>query len=266
MLDTNHIKKILITSFSSNYNSSLSFNLLSFIYESKDIKLLTYFSSHENEKLANISASLLFSLNEENRNKDKNYKQILDKKAVNQGTANQNILKDDKSTFNYDKLLTDLILISKQILKNVNTLEFEKENHINDKFISYLEVQKYNIAGENRVNQGNERDIIVKDENQSEKTIIEALRITSIQKDYIKEHYTKLIGRYDVMGHSVGYMLIYVKNKNFKDRWNGYKTYLSEFTTFEDTDISDVSNIKVGKSKEDDKLIYHLFINFYSES
>jgi len=227
----------------------------------------------------------VYNLQSENRNfGNEYYKKILDKKeeplnnitnnnfyapitgiAINQGTANQSInLKDDKSTFNYDTLLTDLILITKQILKNVNTLEFEKENHINDKYISGLELQKYNVAGENRVNQGNERDIIVKDENQSEKTIIEALRITSIQKDYIKEHYDKLIGRYDVMGHSVGYILIYVKNKNFQDRWNGYTTYLSEFTNIEDTNINDVSNIKVGKNNIKDKIIYHIFINFYS--
>ena len=50
----------------------------------------------------------------------------------------------------------------------------------------------------------------------------------------------------------------------FEDRWEGYKKYLSEFTTFEDTNISDVSNIKVGKSKTKDKEIYHIFINFYS--
>ena len=66
------------------------------------------------------------------------------------------------------------------------------------------------------------------------------------------------------MGHPVGYLLIYVKNKNFEDRWKGYKAYLSEFTTFEDTEISDVANIKVGKNKIQDKIIYHLFINFYS--
>ncbi len=66
------------------------------------------------------------------------------------------------------------------------------------------------------------------------------------------------------MGHSTGYMLIYVDNKKFEDRWKGYKKYLSEFTTFEDTNISDVSNIKVGKNCIDDKIIYHIFINFYS--
>jgi hypothetical protein len=252
------------------------------------IKFIEELSTYKNKKFSSIAKSLLYGLYEKQakeRGFDNNYyKDILDKKeellhnitnnnfyapitgiAVNQGTANQNIhLKDDKSTFNHNKLLTDLILISKQILKNVNTLEFEKENHINDKYISGLELQKYNVAGENRVNEGNERDIIIKDKNQSEKAIIEALRITSIQKDYIKEHYNKLIGRYDVMGHPIGYMLIYVKNKNFEDRWNGYKKYLSECTTFKDTNISDVSNIKVGKSEEDDKLIYHLFINFYS--
>jgi len=176
-----------------------------------------------------------------------------------------NLDKNISKSFDYEKLRNDLIIISKQILKNLNTLEFEKENHINDKFISYLEVLKYNVAGESRVNNSNERDIIVKDENQSEKAIIEALRITSIQKDYIKEHYNKLIGRYDVLGHSTGYMLIYIKNKNFEDRWSGYIAYLSKFTDFEDTDISDVSNIKIGKSKENGKIIYHLFINFHSD-
>jgi cob(I)alamin adenosyltransferase len=238
-----------------------------------DIKykhLLKELEQLENKNISDSATYCLLKISEKKEKKkltNDDLNENVTGAVVNHRELNQNInTQKDKITFNYKELLDNLILIAKQILKNLNSIEFEKENAINDKFISGLELQKYNVAGENRVNNANERDIIIKDENQSEKAIVEALRITSIQKDYIKEHYDKLIGRYDVMGHSVGYLLIYVKNQNFEERWKGYKAYLSEFSTFEDTNISDVSNIKVGKNQIDDKIIYHIFINFYNKN
>ena len=261
--------------------------------DEEKVELLEELRKNENKYISNSAEYCLLQISEK-QGRERNYKNDYYKKifnkveelernnitnnnfygdiygiAQNHGVGNQTITvptinsKNDKTTFNYEKLLDDLIIISKQILKKVNSIKI-LENPINDEFISGLELLKYNVAGESRANHGNERDIIIKDENQSEKAIIEALKIDSIKEKYIKEHYDKLIGRYDVMGHSTGYMLIYVDNKNFEDRWEGYKKYLSEFTTFEDTNISDVSNIKVGKNCIDDKIIYHIFINFYS--
>jgi len=81
----------------------------------------------------------------------------------------------------------------------------------------------------------------------------------------INKHYEKLVKRYDTVGNSVNFVLVYSKTKNFDELWKKYVEY-DRFESFVDTkkEHSQKDNIRVGISEYGNMKVYHIFINFYS--
>lgn len=89
----------------------------------------------------------------------------------------------------------------------------------------------------------------------------------SFNTSVIREHYKKLVERYDTSGNEVNFILVYSKLENFESMWEKYITQ-KIFDNFEDTELnySQKHNVKVGISQYKKRYIYHIVINFYSTS
>lgn len=119
--------------------------------------------------------------------------------------------------------------------KEINgTLIKEKENDRNDYLKHLLKASGFNVLDQTRqgVSSGGkdagEIDIKVEFSN-IEFSIIEAMNLDCVNTNYIKNHINKLFG-YDTLGNKDNFILSYVKVKDFKEFWEGYKEEVLNFT------------------------------------
>ncbi|WPU99044.1 hypothetical protein SNE26_23820 [Mucilaginibacter sp. cycad4] len=70
-----------------------------------------------------------------------------------------------------------------------------------------------------------EVDILVEDYNHNPISIIEAMNLTSVQKDYIKQHIDKIF-TYDANGLVNNYILVYANVVNFGTFYTNYRNYV----------------------------------------
>jgi len=181
--------------------------------------------------------------------------------------------KNDKKTFDYDKLREDLIEISLSETKSRNSIYKESEDETNDRFERALFNRNYNVTDQSRggesssgINAG-ERDLVIRNSKGLDESVIEAFILKSLDSLVINKHYEKLVKRYDTVGNQVNFVLVYSKTKNFDELWKKYIKF-DGFEKFIDTkdEFHKKNNLKVGISEYKKMRIYHLFINFYSES
>lgn len=112
-----------------------------------------------------------------------------------------------------------------------------------------------------------ERDLVILNEYGQQEAIIEAMILTSAQKDTISEHYEKLVNNYNTHGNPADYLITYAKVKNLNHLWSEYKSHLAldEDMT---NDLVDKAAIKIGRSdiKIDDtdqyRNVFHIMVNF----
>jgi len=182
-----------------------------------------------------------------------------------------NILNLNRDSFDYIKLRNDLIEISLLETKNRNAIYKESEDETNDRFRNALSNRKYNVTDQSRAGESSsginagERDLVVCNSQGIDESVIEAFILKSLDSNVIKNHYEKLVQRYDTVGNSVNFVLVYSKTRNFNDLWEKYIEY-DGFDNFVDTkdEHSQKDNVRVGISKYEKMQIYHLFINFHS--
>lgn len=119
-----------------------------------------------------------------------------------------------------------------------------------------------------------EIDIFVFDSKGFPYSIIEALNLDSLKRDYIILHLDKIFN-YDTTGLENNFILVYSNSKNFDSLWNKYIKFISnhiyqyEFKSFEenksysftDIKIGEATHIRNGKSFK----LYHLMINLNDE-
>jgi len=182
-----------------------------------------------------------------------------------------NIMLFSNNNFDYDKLRDDLIEISLLETKNRNAISKESEDETNDRFRNALANRGYNITDQSRggesssgINAG-ERDLVVCNSRGLDESVIEAFILNSLDSAIINKHYEKLVKRYDTVGNSVNFVLVYSKTKNFDELWKKYVEY-DRFESFVDTkkEYSQKDNVRVGISEYGKMKVYHIFINFYS--
>lgn len=110
------------------------------------------------------------------------------------------------------------------------------------------------IASMGRTNGYNVRDQAREGESQSKKsageldllienngflyTIMEAMRVSSIDKGYIKSHYSKLLTNYNPLGVHRTYLISYYTGTNFEGWWAKYKQHIAEAHASEFTGVS----------------------------
>jgi len=166
-----------------------------------------------------------------------------------------NIMLFSNNNFDYDKLRDDLIEISLLETKNRNAISKESEDETNDRFRNALANRGYNITDQSRggesssgINAG-ERDLVVCNSQGIDESIIEAFILNSLDSTIINKHYEKLVKRYDTVGNSVNFILVYSKTKNFDDLWKKYIEY-DRFESFVDTkkEYSQKDNVRVSNS------------------
>ena len=200
----------------------------------------------------------LYNLQLKNRELDSNYyKNILD-----------NYKNTQNRFFDYDKLRDDLIEISLLETEHRKLICTESEDETNDRFRKDLHLKGYFVSDQSRGGESQstkslgERDLVIRHkESGVAESIIEAFQLDkSDDTTKIKTHYKKLFEKYDTVGNSTNFILVYIKTNNFNDLWKKYKKkdFFIDFTE----EKTKKENFKIGYTKEKNMTIYHLFINF----
>ncbi|MFW5794783.1 MAG: hypothetical protein ACOCV1_04790 [Bacillota bacterium] len=188
-------------------------------------------------------------------------------------------------------ILKQLIAVSKEFLeRNVILVQITEEDKFNDIITSLLKMKisswNWQISDQSRggfsanYTKGQERggvgerDIVIRNKEGSNITIIEAFRLKSVNQNKIKEHLTKIFD-YDQIGLQQLYLLIYSEAADFENLVNGYIDYIPEIDyennpisageDIEEVNISEFDKFKVVKSIHDRETmstaVYHVFIN-----
>jgi hypothetical protein len=183
-----------------------------------------------------------------------------------------------------NKLLKDIIDKATRMLERKNTKKIEDLH--TDELTDWLRDKGYNVADQSRTGISNlnagEVDIMIRAENGTPVSIIEAFRLSSFDKKNIVSHLNKLLHNYDTAGHEKNYVIVYAEAEKFSPLWKKYSDYVkkslneqAEFKgryplqSFEDTEkkFSQKTDIKVGLAKHDREGItievYNIFINMY---
>jgi hypothetical protein len=181
-----------------------------------------------------------------------------------------------------DSVLKDLVslLLILQSRKNLNL----DENELNDYLTDLLRVKQYYVADQSRsgssgnINESRsgELDLTIRDlkNNGIIKSIIEAFKLSSCGKNNksIKDHYHRLVDRYDASGNEENFIIVYSTSANFTSLWERYlrhfeiEIFRNKYRTHE-IDYKEIpkSDIKIGLStiqrQNKEMKIYHLFVN-----
>lgn len=107
------------------------------------------------------------------------------------------------------------------------------ENRLNDKVCNLLRMV-YDISDQSRqglslsrTNPG-EIDFLIFD-NQEPIIIMEALKLDCLNKQYLKNHLTKLLVNYDPIGCRRACLIVYVTAKNFGSFWSDFSNYIGTY-------------------------------------
>ena len=107
------------------------------------------------------------------------------------------------------------------------------ENGINDRLCDLLRM-KYHVDDQSRQGQSlsqenvGEIDFLVFD-GKEPVSIMEALKLNSLDKGYIDDHITKLLVNYDPQGFPRASLIMYVTCKDFGRFWDNFSKYMSEY-------------------------------------
>jgi hypothetical protein len=195
--------------------------------------------------------------------------------------ANDSLQKQISANFDSDKLLIEILdkLIRMAERKHTQSLE---DLH-NDLITDWLRDKEYYVTDQTRSGKAKltagEIDIMVRKENGTPASIIEAFRLSSCgpKNVEISSHIDKLIHNYDTVGHECNFIIVYCESKNFGNLVTSYNDYMDELNdkdgfcarypliTYRDTKISDKAGVKIGlaKHKRDNDIVkvYHLLVD-----
>jgi hypothetical protein len=136
-------------------------------------------------------------------------------------------------------------------------------------------VRDQTLWGKSNAGKGpGEIDIMIVNKRGAPISIIEALSMNSLKKDYLALHLNKVFG-YDLNGLKTNFIIVYAKSKNFSEFWNKYLTYISKhnypFENIETTSIDDkkYANLRVALTKHNrndmEVYLYHIVVDLYDE-
>lgn len=136
----------------------------------------------------------------------------------------------DRVSLSLSKLIKD-IMSSLYIMIRYLTTEL-KENPLNDLLKMQLESRDYKVKDQSREGESlakkdkGELDIVIED-GQDLFAIIEALRLKSVDKSVINDHYIKLLRNYNPLGVKNTFLITYYYGANFSSWWGKYTEYIS---------------------------------------
>ncbi len=129
-------------------------------------------------------------------------------------------------------LLQDLFFCSERLQAN-HKYKDSPEDDMNDYIRDLLTSSGYDLRDQTRQGtssggkQAGEVDILVRKE-KFPYSIIEALKLSSVNKAYISEHINKIY-KYDTLGNRCNFIISYVKIKDFKKFWQNYILFTETF-------------------------------------
>ena len=133
-----------------------------------------------------------------------------------------------------ESVLDDLIKIGKQACNNVSYNAKSKETTINDYFRDMLRSKGYTeIKDQTRHGisssgkDAGEVDILLSKDGK-ETAIIEALKLSSVDSNYISQHIKKAINNYNPLGTAT-FIVAYVMSADFGGFWERYSDYLMNY-------------------------------------
>ncbi len=145
------------------------------------------------------------------------------------------MLSEEHSRRNYRELEEAIVECGAKIQGNSLQISKGKENDRNTYFRDMLSVSKKYIVDDQTLNgrsanqkAAGELDLLIKDVRQQPLAVIEALTLSSVDKNYISEHIDKLF-LYDTWGLINNYILVYVENRNFAGFRERYQNYISQY-------------------------------------
>ncbi|MGL4784356.1 MAG: hypothetical protein ACRC25_13405 [Aeromonas hydrophila] len=128
------------------------------------------------------------------------------------------------------------------------------ENAKNDFVRSMMLAKDYFLVDQSRegdspsgVDAG-ELDLLINDENGFLFTIIEALKLSSVESNRINEHYLKLLNNYNPLSVKLTFLVSYYNGKNFSSWWPKYKEHImslhpTDIGLSEDAEVVDVVEV-----------------------
>lgn len=129
-------------------------------------------------------------------------------------------------------LYEDIIFCCERIQAD-NSLKNSVEDEINDRFRDLLEAKGYIERDQTRQGasasgkRAGEVDILIK-RGKMPLSLIEALKLTSVNESYIAEHIDKIY-KYDTLGYKYNFLVSYVKIKDFKEFWDKYVKFVCSY-------------------------------------
>ena len=137
-----------------------------------------------------------------------------------------------KFRFNYQVLLDDLIEIGTVLQKRIHTRQHE--DLYNDFYKDALTFKGYRVLDQTRAGSSasgksaGELDIEICNDFGIPFSILEALRLKSLDRTVITTHINKLLHKYDTSGHEKNIVIVFCEIDKFDDLVSGYNTFLSE--------------------------------------
>lgn len=187
------------------------------------------------------------------------------------------------ASFNPQQLLLNLRDKALRLMERRYSKKLEDLH--NDEFTDFLRDKEYSISDQSRSGRSKlgtgEVDILVRSENGTPVSIIEAFRLDSCGSDntIVGSHLDKLLHNYDTAGHPTNFVLVYAEAKKFLKLWENYLAYVNDLNakpvyrnlypllSFKETGISQKADLKIGLARHErnGKIveIYHLFLNMY---
>lgn len=148
---------------------------------------------------------------------------------INEGTALLSDRLNDPSIIEFIDRLYNICIKLQGNAKHINATEDERNDYIRDMLGQY----NYVIKDQTRrglsttgISSG-EIDILVENDNLPF-TIIEALRLKSLNKDYLATHLNKIF-TYDTIGNLFNVCLVYAELKDLASFWEKYCDYIKNY-------------------------------------
>ncbi|MDW7783352.1 hypothetical protein [Morganella morganii] len=166
----------------------------------------------------------------------------------------------------YHELDKNILWILQRLQRSYNNKKSEDE--LNDYVRDLLKAQKYSVSDQSRegvsssgVGTG-ELDLIIEDDGILY-SIIEPMKLKSLDKGYIDTHYKKLLINYNPLCVKRTFLITYYTGDNLSSWWGKYIDYIESIDDGYFGDLINIGNVEVGDTGIPNikKLNHHMLVN-----
>ena len=128
------------------------------------------------------------------------------------------------------------------------------EDSYNDYLRDMLLAKKYEVKDQTREGKSlsgknaGEIDIIIEDRSDIF-TIIEAMKLNALNKNYINDHYKKLISNYNPLGVKRTFLVTYYTGNHFSEWWDSYVDHINNLNLSNLTGLPQITSQKISETQ-----------------